>query len=192
MSSWVYVVPESVKQPISYNRIAKILSSVGGKISVPTVSSYIQYCEDGWLLLRLRNIASAFVEKETICKYYFIDNGLLHLFLINAETTLLENLVALALFRKYGHEKDNERVFFYNSNVEVDFYLPETETAIQVSYKINDDAETRKREVSALQKLPSVLSCKHRLIITYDEEETITDEHGVIQIIPFWKWECMN
>ncbi len=183
---------ESVMQPISYNRIAKILSSVGGKISVPTVGSYIQYCENAWLLLRLRNIASAFTEKETVCKYYFIDNGLLSLFLMNHETILLENIVALALFRRYGHDLNNERVFFYSSNIEIDFYIPETETAIQVSYKITDSLATREREVKALQKFSSAYPCKCRFIITYDEEETITDEYGLIQVMPFWKWACRS
>jgi hypothetical protein len=42
---------ESVKQPLSYSRVTKILSSVGGKITIPTTSSYIEYCEDAWLLL---------------------------------------------------------------------------------------------------------------------------------------------
>ena len=93
-------------------RLVRILSTVGGKISVPTVSNYIQHCEDAWLLLRLHNIAFQFAEKETISKYYFIDNGLLNLFLVDGNTSLLENLVAIALFRKYGHDADDERVFF--------------------------------------------------------------------------------
>ena len=29
----------------------------------------------------------------------------------------VENIVALALFHKYGHDADNERVFFYNDKV---------------------------------------------------------------------------
>lgn len=181
-------VAESVMQPISYNRLARILSTVGGKISAPTVGNYIQYCEDAWLLLRLHNIASQFAEKETISKYYFVDNGLLNLFLMNRDTALLENLVAVTLFRKYGHDADNERVFFYNANVEVDFYVPEDEIAIQVSYSLNGNLETREREVGALQKLPSVLPCQKRFIITYDEEETIKDKLGEIQVIPYWKW----
>ena len=178
---------ESVMQPVSYNRISKILSSVSGKISVPTVSNYISYSEDAWLLLRLRNIASSFSDKESICKYYFIDNGLLTLQLINAETILLENMVALSLFRKYGHDEDNERVFFYNVNVEVDFYVPEDELAIQVSYSIADP-ETEKREKEPLEKLPNVHPCRRRIIITYDEEGTLTDKHGAIEVIPCWKW----
>lgn len=178
---------ESVKQPISYNRLSKILSSVAGRISVPTVSSYVNNSEDAWLLLRLRNIASAFSEKESVCKYYFIDNGLLSLQLQNAETTLLENLVALSLFRKYGHDMNNERVYFYNSNIEVDFYIPEEELAIQVAYSLNDE-QAKEREVTALTKLPKVNPCSRRIILTFDEETTFTDQYGTIEVIPCWKW----
>ena len=178
---------ESVMQPVSYNRISKILSSVSGKISVPTVSNYISYSEDAWLLLRLRNIASSFSDKESICKYYFIDNGLLTLQLLDADSILLENMVALSLFRMYGHDEDNERVFFYNVNIEVDFYVPEDELAIQVSYSIADP-ETEKREKEPLEKLPNVHPCRRRIIITYDEEGTLNDKHGIIEVIPCWKW----
>ena len=180
-------IAESTMHPISYSRIAKILSSVGGKITIPTVSNYISYAEEAWMLLRLRNITTAFADKETNCKYYFIDNGLLSLQLIDAETKLLENAVAIQLFRHYGHDEDNERVFFYNDNIEVDFYVPEDELAIQVSYTLKSD-DTYEREVSALSKLPKVYPCKRRMIITYDEETTLTDEHGVIEIVPCWKW----
>lgn len=178
---------ESVGQPVSYNRISKILSSISGKISVPTVSSYIGFSEDAWLLLRLRNIASAFTERESVCKYYFIDNGILSLQLMDGETSLLENMVALSLFRRYGHDEDNDRVFFYQANVEVDFYVPEDELAVQVSYTLADPM-TSDREVGALAKLPNVYPCRRRVIVTYDEEGSLTDSYGTIEIIPCWKW----
>lgn len=178
---------ESVMQPVSYNRISKILSSVSGKISVPTVSNYIGFSEDAWLLLRLRNISSAFADKESVCKYYFIDNGILSLQLIGGETILLENMLALSMFRKYGHDADNERVFFYNANVEVDFYVPEDELAVQVSYSIKEQ-DTYDREVGALSKLPAFYPCRRRVIITFDEEGTLTDKHGTIEVVPCWKW----
>ena len=180
-------IAESVMQPISYNRLSKILSSVAGKVSVPTVSKYIGHTEDAWLLLRLRNIASPFSERESVSKYYYIDNGLLSIQLLNSETLLLENAVALSLFRKYGHDVDNERVYFYNAKVEVDFYIPEEELAIQVSYSLADET-TRQREANALSKLPNVHPCKRRIIITYDEEGSITDKYGTIEILPCWKW----
>lgn len=181
-------IAEGVKQPVSYTRLSQVLSSVGGKITVPTTSSYISYSEDAWLLLRLHNISSSFSEKETNCKYYFVDNGILSILLVDPLTTLMENLVALQLFRKYGHDQDNERVYFYNSNVEVDFYVPEDELAIQVSYSISRDIDTREREVGALQKLPKSLACKRRIILTYDEQQIIEDEYGKIEVIPCWKW----
>ncbi len=181
-------IAEGVKQPISYTRLSQVLSSVGGKITVPTTSSYIGYCEDAWLLLRLHNISSSFSEKETNCKYYFVDNGILSILLIDSVTTLLENLVALQLFRIYGYDPDNERVYFYNSKVEVDFYVPDDELAIQVSYSISKDKDTWEREVGALQKLPKAKPCKRRIILTYDEQQTIEDEYGIIEVIPCWKW----
>ena len=181
-------IAEGVKQPVSYTRLSQVLSSVGGKITIPTTSSYICYSEDAWLLLRLHNISSSFSEKETNCKYYFVDNGILSILLVDPATTLMENLVALQLFRIYGHDQDNERVYFYNSNVEVDFYVPEDKLAIQVSYSISGDIDTREREVGALQKLPKALACKRRIILTYDEQQIIEDEYGKIEVIPCWKW----
>lgn len=181
-------IAEGVKQPVSYTRLSQVLSSAGGKITVPTTSSYIGYCEDAWLLLRLHNISSTFSEKETNCKYYFVDNGIISILLTDPVTTLMENLVALQLFRIYGHDQDNERVYFYNSNVEVDFYVPEDELAIQVSYAVSKDNGTWEREVGALQKLPKALACKRRIILTYDEHQIIKDEYGTIEVIPCWKW----
>lgn len=179
---------ESVRQPISYTRLANIVSTIGGKITVPTIAGYVGYCEEAWLILRLRNIAVALSEKESICKYYFVDNGVLNLFLIGGETALLENLVAGQLFRMYGHDSNNDTVWYYNSNgYEVDFYIPEKKWAIQVCYSLQD-TDTRKREITALSKLPKVLECERRTIFTFDEEQTIEDELGSIEIIPTWKW----
>ena len=178
---------ESVCRPISYNRVNNLLSSVGGKLSLATTIKYVEYCENAWLLMRVRNYATSLADKESNCKYYFIDTGILGLFLIDKDTMLLENLVALQLFRIYGHDMDNERVFFYKTGYEVDFYVPEDELAIQVSYSLLDD-ETRKRETEALSKLPGHLSCRRRLILTYDDENSITDKHGAIEVLPTWKW----
>lgn len=179
---------ENVGQPVSYNRLANVLSSVSGKITMPTVSKYIEHCETAWLILRLRNITASFTEKETSCKYYFIDNGILDLFLLGGETMLLENIVALALFRKYGHDPDNEQVFFYHDKVEIDFYVPTDGLAIQVSYSITQASSTYEREVNALKKIPHVFPCKRRLVLTNDESDKIDDDFGTIEVMPVWKW----
>ena len=180
-------IAESVCRPISFNRINNLLSSVGGKLSLATTIKYVEYCEDAWLLMKLKNYTACLADKESNCKYYFIDNGILNLFLIDKDSMLLENLVAMQLFRKYGHDMSNERVFFYNDNFEVDFYIPEDALAIQVCYSLSDE-EILQREVNALKKLPKRLDCNRRVIITFDEETSFSDEYGTIEVVPAWKW----
>ena len=177
---------ESVCRPLSYNRIAGILSGVG-KISLATVIKYVEYCEEAWLLLRLKNYAARLNEREGNCKYYFIDNGILSLFLIDKDPMLLENIVALALFRRYGHDPDNDTVFFYNLDSEIDFVVPDANLAIQVCYSLYADSDTIKRETSPLTKIASRRTCR-RLIVTTDESTIINDDYGQIEVMPLWQF----
>lgn len=177
-------IAESVKQPISFNRIANIISSTGTKLSTTSAVKYMEFMQSSWLITKVTNIASKIADKESNAKYYFMDNGLLDLFLIDSDTSLLENLVADNLTRKYGRE---DSVFFYNKDIEVDFYIPETETAIQVAYSIFDEP-TRKREVKALLSIRKVLPCKRCCIITYDETDAWQLSAEGIEVIPVWKW----
>lgn len=173
---------ERVKQPTSYNRIASIASTVGKKISVDTVIDYMGYLQESWLILPYENIAAKLINKESNRKYYFIDNGILNLFLLDPATSLLENQVAIRLRQKYGSQ-----VYFYNKNVEVDFVVYDEGIAIQVSYSLSDP-ETEKREVDALLKLNKVLPMRKLMIISKDEERDITVNDVTIQVIPVWKW----
>lgn len=176
---------ESIKQPISFTRITNIVASTGVKIAKNTVINYMEYAKDAFLLLPIQNIADKLAERESNPKYYFVDNGILGLLTMDAKTSLLENLVAISLLRWYGTE---DAVFFYNRNIEVDFYLPDRATAIQVSYSINLSTDTFKREVDALIKLSKVLDCKRLLILTYDEEDIIEQNGYKIEVLPVWKW----
>ena len=116
-------------------------------------------------------------------KYYFIDNGLLSLFLLDPTTSLLENIVAINLRRKYG----DECYFFNTPKAEVDFYIPGESTAIQVAYSIAD-LDTRKREIKGLLALSDFNDVEHLLIVTKDEEETIEEKGETISVIPLWRW----
>lgn len=175
---------ESVRQPMSFNRIANVVSTTGSKLSTSSAIKYMEYAESAWLILRINNIAAKLAEKESNCKYYFTDNGILNLFLIDGNTSLLENLVAISLIRKFGTE---DSVFFYNKGIEVDFYIPSEEWAIQVSYSIKDP-DTRCRETEALLKIKNALPCKRFSIITFDEEETVLMGDTTIEVISVWKW----
>lgn len=175
---------ESVKQPLSFNRIASIISSSGRKMSVNSVAKYVDNAQQAWMITPISNIASRMVDRESNRKYYFTDNGLLSLFLVNQDSALLENLVAIHLFRLYGRE---DRVFFFNREAEIDFYVPEAELAIQVCHSLVD-ADTRKRELNAFRHLPSKLPCRRRMVITYDEEENLLQDNYQVEVIPAWKW----
>lgn len=176
---------ESIKQPMSFTRIANIVSSTGAKVGTNTVINYMEYAKDAWLITPIQNIAGKLVDKETIPKYYYTDNGILNLFLLDGNTSLLENLVAINLLRKYGR---NDAVYFYNKGIEVDFYIPEIATAIQVSYSLDNGDGTFDREVNALLKISKVLECNKLLIITRDEERVLDVEDKSIEVIPAWKW----
>ena len=174
---------ESVKQPLSYSRMASIVSSIGKKLSTDTVIDYVRYMNESWLLLPFENWVGKLQDKEMNRKYYFIDNGLLSLFLLDPVTSLLENIVAINLRRKYG----DECYFFNTSKTEVDFFIPEESMAVQVSYSISD-RDTRKREVDALLAFAEYQNVHHLQIVTKDEEETIEENGKVISVIPLWKW----
>jgi predicted AAA+ superfamily ATPase len=104
--------------------------------------------------------------------------------LLDGTTSLLENLVAINLLRKYGR---SDSVFFYNKDIEVDFYIPETATAIQVCYNL-DNTDTFDREINALLKMSKILECKKMLIINGDAEKTLKISGKRIEVIPAWKW----
>ena len=173
---------ESVKQPSSYNRLANVVSSTGKKASTDTVIDYVNYMCESWLLLPLENIIGKLTERNTQRKYYFIDNGILNLFLPDPEASLLENMVAINLIRKYKNE-----VCFYHNGVEVDFYLPEQKKLIQASYSLQDES-TFQRETEALIKVSKRFEVDDLMIITKDEETILEKDGKTIQVVPLWKW----
>lgn len=173
---------ESVHDEMSFNRIRHIIQSAGVKIGTATIIDYAKYLSETWLIFDVKNYYAKITERESSGKYYFIDNGILALFLMNPETILLENLVAVQLRKCYGKE-----FFYVKRNTEVDFYIPSADLLIQVAYQINTK-DTEQREINALLKAAAELKAKKLLIITLDTENTITVDKQPIQVIPIWKW----
>lgn len=120
--------------------------------------------------------------KETVKKHYLVDNGLLHLFINNPDTLLLENLCAITLYKKYG-----ESLFYFNKSIEVDFYVPDEGLAIQASYRMSDKT-TLEREMRALKALHSFKPLTKAIIITYENEGILEYKGLEIEVKPIWKW----
>lgn len=182
-------IAEAVCCDISFTKIQHALSGIGMGISKDSVIAYMHYAVQAYLVFPVQNYFSRFSEREGVQKYYFSDNGLLNLFLHNKSAALLENVVAVGLRRRYFE------IYYLKSNktgIDVDFFVPEKELAIQVAYSI--DGEARKREVDNLVRLSQKFSEASRyLILTQSEEETITEKGVAIRVMPIWRFlleEC--
>lgn len=173
---------DGVLQPIAIKRLQNILQGDGSKVSRETIASYLGYLHDAYLIFSLSNFSDSIPQREGTKKHYFYDNGLLNLFLYQPETKLLENIVAIRLFKQYG-----DALYYYNKNVEVDFVVPDAGLAVQVSYSLRDE-QTRSREVNALVSLSRFMNISTALVISKDQEETIEQEGLTIKVIPVWKW----
>lgn len=178
---------DSVMQPTAIKRLQDILQGDGTKITRDTIGSYLDYLHESYLTFGISSFTDSVSQRESVKKRYFYDNGILNLFLFLPETKLLENLVAIKLYNKYGDD-----LYYYNKNVEVDFCVPNDGLLIQASYRMIDEA-TRNREIGALQKLSKFIKPQRCIIVTYDQEEIIQSNYLDVQIevIPAYKFMLM-
>jgi len=172
---------ESTMDEVSYNRMRNIIVSAGLAIGTSTVIEYVNYLEGAFLISPLHNYNAKISIRESKKKYYFRDNGLLSLFLIDPASFQLETLVFNHLRLRYG-----PRLCYFRNGYEVDFFIP-GEALIQVCYSIEEPA-TRKREISSLNKVYVQNPVKRLIIVTYNSEETILENGMEINVVPAWKW----
>ena len=177
-------IAESITKPLSFNRLTNILKGAGASLGKQTVINYVGYMTDSYLLFTLQNYAAKLVEKETSPKYYFMDTGLLGLMLLDCKSAQLENLVAIELLRRYGVEN----VYFFENTVEIDFYVPSDNLAIQVSMQILDNMDAKERETRAFVKLNHFIPDSRCLLITNSEEDTLACDGIKVEVVPAWKW----
>lgn len=172
---------ESVNNETSINRIKNLIKSTGVSIGNNTLFDYLNYLESSFLIASITNFHNKFTEKETNKKYYFLDNGILGLFLIDQPTKLLENQIYIELRRRGEHP------YFLKRKTEVDFYIPEKGMLIQVSYSIKNP-ETLEREVIGLRSAMKAFGITNSWIITYDETKELEVQEGIINVVPAWQW----
>ena len=79
-------------------------------------------------------------------------------------------------------------IYFFENNIEVDFYVPSENLAIQVSMQVLEDVDTLERETRAFVKLNDFIPNTKCLLITNSEETTLKCDDIEIDMIPAWKW----
>lgn len=178
-------IAETVRSDVSYTRLHSCVNAVGMKISKEIIINYVSYVEEAYLIFRLRNYVSKFAERESNPKYYFSDNGILNLFLIDRDTALLENQIAIRLHQKYG-----EQVYFFKSSstgIDVDFYIPEEGLAIQVTYSLSDSSF--QREMASLISLAhSDRTIRNLKVVTFEEANSLEISGVKIEVIPAYQF----
>lgn len=183
-------IAETVMHELSYNKLFNAVKSVGLSVSRNSIIEYVEDVKNAYLLFTTKNFFNKFADRESIPRYYFSDNGLLNIFLMNKDAALLENQVAIKLFNQY-----QDQVYYLKSNrpgINVDFYIPQSKTAIQVAWTIQGTA--KEREINNLTKLNnSFKEVENLLIVTKgDKEETITKDDTTIHVLPLSNFLLFN
>lgn len=180
-------IAETVMHEVSFNKLAGAVKATGVRFSTDAAIIYTGYAEESYLIFHLSNYVAKFAEKESTPKFYFTDNGFLSLFLVDKDSSLLENAVADRLRRLYG-----DQVYYYKSRmtgIDIDFYLPEENLAVQVTYSLNVDSYDR--EIGSLVKLSGSSEVDSRmkyLIVTYEDEKKIETDGITIEVLPLYRF----
>ncbi|MCK5783189.1 MAG: ATP-binding protein, partial [Desulfobacterales bacterium] len=174
----------------SVNSLTGYLKSLGHKAPKSAVSDYLAWFEDAYFLFTVRIFDASLARSKTNPKkIYCVDHAMVTSvasgILVNSGH-LLENLVFTALRRV------SPEIYYCKSKsgLEVDFIalLPDrTKMLVQVCESMAE-AQTRKREVTALSEVMIELGLKFGTIVTQNEEDKIEVEAGKIEVVPVWRF----
>lgn len=176
----------------SVNNLTGYLKSLGHKAPKSSVSDYLAWFEDAYVLFTVRIFDASLARASTNPKkIYCIDHALVTSvssgILVNSGH-LLENLVFTALRRL------TPDIFYFKSKAgrEVDFIalIPSlgqerSRMLVQVCESMADP-QTRKREISALAEAMAELKLAEGTIVTRGEQEQILVDSGKIDVVPAW------
>jgi predicted AAA+ superfamily ATPase len=178
LESVVEFMFDNIGNVSSSTKIANSMTSIGRKISVPTVESYLSALTDSYILYKVgRYDIKGKQYLATGSKYYIADIGLRYYLLGSRQTDIghiLENIVYLELIRR-GYEVHIGKV----GDAEVDFIAinSDGEEYYQVSQTVLDD-NTLQRELASLD---AIKDHNPKYLLTMDYTP-ITSYNGIKQI----------
>ncbi len=159
-------------------------------LSFETVSSYVEYFKDAFLLFDLPQFSfSLKKQRKAFKKFYAVDVALAK----NASFKfsedrgrVLENAVFLEL-KSRGYD-----LYYYKTKdgLEVDFLSNDSKKnkeLIQVSWSVAEES-THKREIKSLVSAMNELKIKKAMILTYGESDIINKDGKKIIIKPVYQW----
>ena len=181
----VYLL-SNIGKPYSANR----LKSVCGVASSTTVSDYISYMMDAYLVGSIGLYSDSLqVTARNPKKVYCYDTGLIASLSLSKtpdKGRLLENMVFIWIRHRYALN----HIFYEQGEGECDFVAVDTgnhpELLIQVCYELNDD--NFQREMNGLTEAMRKYQLHEGFIITADDEDEFSTEAGKVNVVKAWKW----
>ncbi len=174
----------------------KSLRGVSETNSLITLSNWVRYMEEAYLLFRLERFS--FKLRQTFKapkKIYCIDNSIISSIGVRLSedlSGLMENMVAVELFRRKSYDRKSQEIYYWKDHQqhEVDFLIKENfkiSRIIQVTYASSREV-IKPREISDLIKASKELHCNDLLVITWDYEAEEKVKGKKIRFVPLWKW----
>ncbi len=164
------------------------LQQIGHSFSKNTLTAFLRYAEDVFLLFALKKYSYKMREQlRAPRKIYAIDHGLVGAIRFGFSEDygrMLENIVFVALMRK------GDTLHYHRGNRECDFIVSDRgrpQQAIQVT-KTLSDAKTREREIAGLLEAMQTYRLSEGLILTEDTSEMIKTQGKHIVVQPVWQW----
>lgn len=163
--------------------------------SVNTVSKYVGYLEESWLIFILNKHAYSVKEQQIASKkIYGVDTGMINSvgFSFSKNTgRLLENLVYLQLRRKNPSQRD---LYYLKTSQghEIDFFLPKKGELIQVAQQVAAP-DILSREVRSLQGAAQETQQKgkklKKLLLVQHEPQGLTEAQDLgVEVVPLYRW----
>ncbi len=189
-----------ISKPASINAIYNDIKSQGLKVSKDDLYDIADKACSIFLLFKVQKFDKSLAkENNSLPKYYCIDGGLRqNLLKPTSEDNgkLLENAVFLHLNRNLS---DDGKISYHMNDgkgirrTECDFVVQERDevsSLVQACWDMNE--ATREREIEGIVNASEETGCTEMTIVTYDHEEIITTDRGIINVVPAWKWFLRN
>lgn len=189
MQEILKVLASAMGSSTNTQRISNTFHSKGVEISNATISMYIEYLQDSFIIneaLRYNVKGRKYIGTET--KYYFEDTGIRNAILDFRQiefTHIMENVIYNEL-RRWGYSVDIGQVDVYRndatgktvrSNLEIDFVVNRADERlyIQSAYSLPDREKVLQEEAS----LVNVPDCFRKIIIVGDRSHSNYNDEGV-------------
>ena len=184
-------VMQNLTKTTSINAIVNDMRSNGVSVSKDDLYNWADWAVEAYLFVRYPKYSRSLVkENQSLRKYYVIDTGMRQAVLMpqsEDKGKLLENIVALELFRRRGADR---KMFYWQDGRECDFVVQReehVEELIQVTWDIEDE-DTRKRGIDGIKEAAKGTKCDKLTIVTREQKETIEEDGFKIEVVGIEEW----